>query len=40
MNLLKFRKKGKKIKIKEDGSPVTNGDLKVNEILTEKICSS
>ncbi len=30
-------KKGLKVTIKKDGSPVTNGDLKVNEILTEKI---
>ena len=30
-------KKGLKIEIKEDNSPVSNGDLKVNEILTNKI---
>ena len=30
-------KKGLKIEIKEDKSPVTNGDLKVNELLTKKI---
>ena len=29
--------KGLKIQIKEDKSPVSNGDLKVNEILSEKI---
>ena len=29
--------KGLKIEIKEDGSPVSNGDLKVNEIITKKI---
>jgi len=29
--------KGLKIEIKEDGSPVSNGDLKVNEIITRKI---
>ena len=30
-------KKGLKIEIKEDGSPVSNGDLKVNELITQKI---
>ena len=30
-------KKGLKIEIKEDNSPVSNGDLKVNEIITKKI---
>ena len=30
-------KKGLKIEIKEDGSPVSNGDLKVNQIITNKI---
>ncbi|MDC1095786.1 3'(2'),5'-bisphosphate nucleotidase CysQ [Pelagibacteraceae bacterium] len=30
-------KKGLKIKIKEDNSPVSNGDLEVNEIITKKI---
>ena len=30
-------KKGLKIEIKEDGSPVSNGDLKVNEIMSKKI---
>ena len=34
---IEIEKQGVKIKVKEDGSPVTNGDLKVNEILTEKI---
>ena len=34
---IKIQKQGLKIETKEDGSPVTNGDLKVNEILTEKI---
>ena len=29
--------KGLKIEIKEDGSPVSNGDLKVNELITKKI---
>tara|TARA_E500000178_G_scaffold98712_1_gene98016 strand:- start:3109 stop:3888 length:780 start_codon:yes stop_codon:yes gene_type:complete len=29
--------KGLKIKIKEDKSPVSNGDLKVNELITNKI---
>ena len=29
--------KGLKIEIKEDKSPVSNGDLKVNELLTNKI---
>ena len=30
-------KKGLKIQIKEDQSPVSNGDLKVNELITNKI---
>ena len=30
-------KKGLQIKIKEDKSPVSNGDLKVNELITNKI---
>jgi 3'(2'), 5'-bisphosphate nucleotidase len=30
-------KKGLKIEIKEDKSPVTNGDLRTNELITEKI---
>ena len=29
--------KGLKIKIKEDNSPVSNGDLRVNELITKKI---
>ena len=29
--------KGLKIEIKEDNSPVSNGDLKVNELITNKI---
>ena len=32
-------KKGLKIEIKKDKSPVSNGDLKVNEIITAKIKS-
>ena len=34
---IKLYEKGLKIKIKEDKSPVSNGDLKVNEIITDKI---
>jgi len=34
---IKIEKQGVKIKTKEDGSPVTNGDIKVNEIITKKI---
>ena len=30
-------KKGLKIETKEDNSPVSNGDLKVNELITNKI---
>ena len=30
-------KKGLKIEIKEDGSPVSNGDLKVNDMISKKI---
>ena len=30
-------KKGLKIDIKDDKSPVSNGDLKVNELITNKI---
>ena len=30
-------KKGLQIKIKEDKSPVSNGDLLVNELITKKI---
>ena len=29
--------KGLKVEIKDDGSPVSNGDLKVNEIISKKI---
>ena len=29
--------KGLKIEIKEDGSPVSNGDLRANEIITNRI---
>ena len=32
-----LQKKGLEIKIKEDLSPVTNGDLKVNELITAAI---
>ena len=28
-------KKGLKIEIKEDGSPVSNGDLKMNELIND-----
>ena len=34
---IEIYKKGLDIKIKEDNSPVSNGDIKVNEIITEKI---
>ena len=34
---IEIYKKGLKIKIKKDNSPVSNGDLKVNDILTKKI---
>ena len=34
---IKVEKQGVKIKTKEDGSPVTNGDLIVNTIITDKI---
>ncbi len=34
---IKIEKQGVKIKIKNDGSPVTNGDLKVNEVITNAI---
>ncbi len=34
---IEIYKKGLKIEIKEDNSPVSNGDLKVNEIITNKI---
>lgn len=34
---IKIQNEGLKITIKKDGSPVTDGDLEVNKILTEKI---
>ena len=34
---LELRKKGLKTKIKLDNSPVTNGDLEVNKLLSKKI---
>ena len=34
---LKLRKKGLITKIKSDNTPVTNGDLEVNEIITKKL---
>ena len=34
---IRLHNEGLKIEIKEDNSPVSNGDLKVNEIITEKI---
>ena len=34
---LELRKKGLIKKIKEDNTPVTNGDLEVNKIITKKI---
>ena len=34
---IKLYKKGLDIQIKEDKSPVSNGDLRVNELLTKKI---
>ena len=34
---IKLYKEGLKITIKDDNSPVTNGDLKVNSMLTKKI---
>ena len=34
---IKIEKQGVKINIKEDGSPVTNGDLKVDKIVTDAI---
>ena len=36
---LDLRKKGLKKEIKEDNTPVTNGDIEVNNILTKKILS-
>jgi 3'(2'), 5'-bisphosphate nucleotidase len=34
---IKLYNEGLKIEIKEDGSPVSNGDLKVNDLITSKI---
>ena len=34
---IELYKKGLKIEIKEDKSPVSNGDLEVNELITSKI---
>ena len=34
---VKLQKEGLKITIKEDNSPVTNGDIAVNDIITKKI---
>ena len=34
---IELYKKGLKIQIKKDNSPVSNGDLRVNELITEKI---
>ena len=34
---IELYKKGLEIEIKEDKSPVSNGDLKVNELITNKI---
>ena len=34
---IKLYKEGLKIEIKEDGSPVSNGDLRANEVISEKI---
>ena len=34
---IKIEQQGVKVNTKEDGSPVTNGDLRVNEIITKKI---
>ena len=34
---IKIEKQGVKVKTKPDGSPVTNGDLMVNEIITKKL---
>ena len=33
---IKLYKKGLKIKIKKDNSPVSNGDLKVNSLITNR----
>ena len=34
---IKLYNEGLKIEIKKDKSPVSNGDLKVNELITNKI---
>ena len=34
---IEIEKRGLQVKKKEDGSPVTNGDLEVNDIITKKI---
>ena len=34
---IKLYDKGLKIEIKKDNSPVSNGDLRVNELITKKI---
>ncbi len=34
---IKLYEDGLKIEIKEDKSPVSNGDLKINEIISKKI---
>ena len=34
---VEIQEKGLKVNTKSDGSPVSNGDLEVNKILTEKI---
>ena len=34
---IRLYKEGLKIEIKEDKSPVSNGDLKINEIITKKL---
>ena len=36
---IKLYNKGLKIEIKEDGSPVSNGDLKADELISKKISS-
>ena len=33
---IEIEKLGLQVKKKEDGSPVTNGDLEVNDIITKK----
>ena len=36
---IKLYNEGLKIEIKEDGSPVSNGDLKANDLISKKISS-